>query len=135
MKNLCITLCKDKDKEQGAKYLQMAVHHFARVTKPGGVLIRIAAACENAAQEALQTQLQSDVSWTEIRDGSVYMTIMMENYLHGNEAMNDSISTAVSLPLVAAVVRLVAVSNIDLTSGTCPKTEEIVLRQSSHARL
>jgi SAM-dependent methyltransferase len=69
-----IYLSGGKNKTVGATNLQMAVSELARVTKPGGIVISLTAACVDAVSAALEKELLGRGCWTCVRDGSFYMT-------------------------------------------------------------
>ena len=61
------------NKMLGATHLGSAIQELRRVTKPGGIVMSLSAACVDAVRLSWEDQ-QSKCRWTCVRDGSIYVT-------------------------------------------------------------
>ena len=69
------------NKTLGATNLGWAIQEFKRVTKPGGIIMSLSAACVDAVRQSWADQQiyndchdDGDRQWTCVRDGSIFMT-------------------------------------------------------------
>uniref|UniRef100_A0A7S1ZUP8 Methyltransferase type 11 domain-containing protein n=1 Tax=Ditylum brightwellii TaxID=49249 RepID=A0A7S1ZUP8_9STRA len=69
-----VYLSGGSDKELAFQHLSMAVSELSRVVKKGGIVFSVTAACVDAIQDAFDVEIEKNGVWTQVKDGSLYIT-------------------------------------------------------------